>query len=208
MSTDRIVALLKKQYPSTFFSRSEDPFQVLISTVLSQRTRDENTERAARQLFKVYKTPAELANAPTRKVQRLIRPSGFYKVKAARIKRISRELLERFQGRVPKNMDKLLSLHGVGRKTANCVLVYAFKVPAMPVDTHVHRISNLIGWVKTKTPEKTEMELLRIIPRKYWIVMNELLVRHGQSICLPRRPRCEICPINKYCNFGKSKLGL
>jgi len=129
-------------------------------------------------------------------------------VKAARIKRISRELLERFQGRVPKNMDKLLSLHGVGRKTANCVLVYAFKVPAMPVDTHVHRISNLIGWVKTKTPEKTEMELLRIIPRKYWIVMNELLVRHGQSICLPRRPRCEICPINKYCNFGKSKLGL
>ena len=203
---NQIVRQLRIQYPSTFFSRSSDPFYVLISTVLSQRTRDENTYRAAKQLFAVYKTPAELAKAPTQKVEQLIRPSGFYKVKARRIQRISRELLERFLGKVPDKIDDLLTLYGVGRKTANCVLVYAFKQPALPVDTHMHRISNLIGWVKTKTPEETETALTKLIPRKHWIALNELLVRHGQSICLPRGPKCTMCPINRYCNYGINQL--
>jgi len=200
---NKIIKNLKTRYPTTYLSRVESPFRILISTVLSQRTRDENTEKASNQLFKIYKTPEQLAKAPIKKVEQLIKPSGFYKIKARRIVNISRDLVERFHGRVPDDIDDLLSLYGVGRKTANCVLVYAFKKPAIPVDTHVHRISNLIGWVKTKMPEKTEVELMQIIPRKHWILLNELLVTHGQNICLPRRPKCEICPIKKHCEFGK-----
>lgn len=204
----KIISLLQKQYPTTFFARSEDPFYVLISTVLSQRTRDENTERASEQLFKVYKTAKQLASAPARRVQQLIRPSGFYKIKAGRIIKISKDILARFNGKVPDRIDHLLSLHGVGRKTANCVLVYAFRKPALPVDTHVHRISNLIGLVRTSAPGKTEIALMKVIPKKYWIVVNELLVRHGQTTCLPRNPKCEECNISRYCDYGRKKLGL
>jgi endonuclease-3 len=203
-----IVSRLRQLYPSTFFRRSQDPFYILISTVLSQRTRDENTDRAARQLFSVYKTPRQLSSAPISSIQKLIRASGFYRVKARRVKQISRQLLSRFNGVVPKKMDELLSLDGVGRKTAGCVLVYAFKMPAIPVDTHVHRISNLIGLVKTRTPEQTETALMDVVPKKYWIELNELLVRHGQNICLPRRPRCAECPISRYCDHGKRILKL
>jgi endonuclease-3 len=135
----------------------------------------------------------------------LIKPSGFYKIKARRIKKISEEIVKRFRGIVPDAIDDLLSLHGVGRKTANCVLVYAFKKPAIPVDTHVHRISNLIGWVKTKTPGETKIALMGLIPKGNWILLNELMVAHGQNICVPRRPGCGICPINRYCCHGKKK---
>jgi endonuclease-3 len=204
----KVISLLQEQYPTTFFSRSEDPFYVLISTVLSQRTRDENTERASEQLFKVYKTAKQLASAPRRRVEQLIRPSGFYKIKAGRIIKISKDLIARFNGRVPDRVDDLLSLYGVGRKTANCVLVYAFRKAALPVDTHVHRISNLIGLVRTSAPEKTEMALMKVIPKKYWIVVNELLVRHGKTICLPRNPKCEKCNISRHCDYGIKKLGL
>jgi endonuclease-3 len=203
-----IVRLLKHVYPSSFFARSSDPFYILISTVLSQRTRDENTDRAAKELFRHYKTPRQLASAPVKRVEKLIRPSGFYKVKAQRIRQISQELLDRYNGSVPKDMDELLSLHGVGRKTAGCVLVYAFRIPAIPVDTHVHRISNLIGLVNTKTPEQSELALMDVVPKRYWIDLNELLVKHGQNICLPRRPKCADCPISSHCDYGTRVLRL
>jgi endonuclease-3 len=198
MQIAKIVKALKKRYDWKR-GHSSNPFRVLISTVLSQRTKDANTEKASSALFSRFKTPRELANADIGRIEKLIRASGFYKVKAKRIKEISRIIIEKFGGKVPRRMDELLSLPGVGRKTANCVLVFAYRQPAIPVDTHVHRISNRLGLVSTKTPEKTEIKLMRKIPKKYWIDLNELLVRHGQNICLPRKPRCSVCPIVKYC---------
>ena len=198
MQTGTIVKALKKRY-NWERGHSSDPFEVLISTVLSQRTKDANTEKASSALFSRFKTPKQMVKADIRKIEKLIRPSGFYKVKAKRIKQISRIIVENFSGRVPRKMDELLSLPGVGRKTANCVLVFAYRQPAIPVDTHVHRISNRLGLARTKTPEKTETELMKRIPKRYWIDLNELLVTHGQNICLPRKPRCSICPIGKWC---------
>jgi endonuclease-3 len=183
-----------------------DPFQVLISTVLSQRTRDENTERASEQLFRRYRNPAQLAQAPLKDVERLIRPSGFYKTKARRVKEISRILMEKYKGKVPHEFESLISLPGVGRKTANCVLVYAYRMPAIPVDTHVHRVSNRIGLVKAKTPEQTESELVKIIPREYWTDLNDLFVKFGQRICQPIKPLCYKCPIVKQCDYPNKNM--
>jgi endonuclease-3 len=184
----------------------ENPFQVLISTVLSQRTRDENTERASNNLFMRYKTPKQLAQAPLKNIERLIKPSGFYKTKASRIREISSILVKKYKGKVPRDFEKLISLPGVGRKTANCVLVYAYRLPAIPVDTHVHRISNRVGLVKTKTPEQTESALVKIIPREYWTELNDLFVKFGQRICQPIRPRCWECPIVRHCNYTNKSL--
>jgi len=198
----KIVKLLGKDYDLTFYSR-EKPFKVLISVILSQRTRDENTLIASKKLFSRFDTAKKLANADISEVKKLIKQSGFYNVKARRIKEVSRILLNKYKGKVPHELDELLNLPGVGRKTANCVLVYAFKKPAIPVDTHVHRISNRLGIVKTKSPEQTEHELMRTIPRKYWIDVNELFVKHGQTICSPVKPKCDKCPITKLCDFKK-----
>ncbi len=183
-----------------------NPFEVLISTVLSQRTRDESTERASEQLFAKYKTPKQLSQAPLKDIEKLIKPSGFYITKARRIKEISRILIQKYQGKIPEDFDKLIKLPGVGRKTANCVLVYAYRLPAIPVDTHVHRISNRIGFVKTKTPEQTESELVKIIPREYWVDFNELFVKFGQQICQPIKPLCWKCPIVRYCDYPNKNL--
>jgi endonuclease-3 len=182
---------------------SGEPFRVLISTILSQRTRDENTIKATDQLFAAYKTPAELASAPLERIQELIRPSGFYRVKAARIKEVARLITEDHGGRVPKEEAELLRLPGVGRKTANCVLVYGHGMEAIPVDTHVHRISNRLGLVSTRTPEETETELRRTIPRKYWLELNSLFVKFGQQICRPMNPRCMECPAAQMCDHNK-----
>jgi endonuclease-3 len=179
----------------------ENPFQVLISTVLSQRTRDENTDKASAQLFRKYRNPAQLSRAPLKDIERLIKPSGFYKVKALRIREISGILIRKYKGKVPQDFQGLISLPGVGRKTANCVLVYAYRLPAIPVDTHVHRISNRVGLVKTKTPEQTESALVEIIPRKYWTDLNDLFVKFGQRICQPRIPLCYKCPIMRLCDY-------
>jgi len=184
-------------------SRS-DPFEVIISTVLSQRTRDQNTEKAAKQLFAKYHGTKALASAPLADVRKLIKQAGFFKVKAVRIKEISRQLIERFDGSVPADLELLLSLPGVGRKTANCVLVYGFNQPALPVDVHVHRISNRIGLVKTKTPEQTEQALALVVPKKFWGEINHLMVKYGQQICLPRVPRCESCGIRQQCDYFKT----
>ncbi len=198
MKVDAIITRLKKHYPPGKFN-SSDPFRVLIATVLSQRTRDEITERAAGKLFARYSTAAALANADIGDIEELIREVGFYRVKAPRIKEIARIILNDFKGRVPDDMDSLLSLPGVGRKTANCVLVYGFGREVIAVDTHVHRISNRLGLVSTKTPEETEVQLLEVVPKKHWRHINELLVRFGQDICRPVGPKCGGCPLVGLC---------
>lgn len=177
----------------------QDPFKILISTILSARTKDANTREATKKLFSRYKDPHEIANAPVSELENLIYNAGFYRVKSRRIKEVAQIIENEYQGIVPDDKKDLLSLPGVGAKTANCVLVYAFKKPAIPVDTHVHRISNRLGWVQTKVPEITEKKLMEIVPKGEWIRINRLFVRFGQEICLPNNPKCKICPLNDVC---------
>jgi endonuclease-3 len=178
-----------------------DPFKVLIATILSHRTRDENTNKAFQQLFSIYKDAKELSEADDGKIQELIRPSGFYHVKAKRIKEVSRIILEKYKGKVPNDPKELLFLPSVGRKTANCVLVYGFGIPAIPVDTHVHRVVNRLGFVNTKTPNETEFELMKKVNKKYWMSINDLFVRFGQRICKPIMPRCNVCRLRSFCKW-------
>ncbi len=179
----------------------QDPFRILIGTILSQRTRDENTTRAVSNLFAHYRNVEELASADEEEVKKLIRPAGFYNIKAKSIIKVSRQIVEEFNGKVPANIDDLLKLHSVGRKTANCVLVYGYNIPAIPVDTHVHRVSNRLGIVATKQPEETEMELVRKVPLRYWLELNDLFVRFGQTTCKPIGPRCDICTLRPVCKY-------
>lgn len=179
--------------------KKQDPFKILISTILSARTRDANTKIATEKLFAKYNSPKSIAEANIEEIEQLVKSSGFYKVKAARIKEVSKVLIEKYNSKVPDDYEDLMSLPGVGSKTANCVLVYAFNVPAIPVDTHVHKISNRLGWVKTKNPLKTEKALMNIIPKELWLKLNRLFVRFGQQICIPIRPKCEICLITDIC---------
>ena len=204
----RTILLLKKHYIKTGqvtalgkVAELEDPFRVLIATVLSQRTRDEVTSRAERALFGKFGDAKSISRAGIGEIENLIRNVGFYRTKARAIREISREILSRFDGRVPEDLESLLSLPLVGRKTANCVLVFGFGKPAIPVDTHVHRISNRLGWVRTRTPEETEAALSKLIPRVRWLDVNELMVTHGKNICKPLNPQCDICPIARYCNY-------
>lgn len=186
-------------------SSEGNPFRVLIATVLSQRTRDPVTSLASSRLFSRYPDMKKLAKADTRFVSRLIRPVGFYKTKARRIKEISKILLDKYGGKVPAKMEELLELPGVGHKTANCVLVYGFGKPAIPVDTHVHRISNRLGLVQTRTPEETEIELMRITDRRDWLDLNEVFVKFGQTICKPIGPKCPTCILNSNCAYYREK---
>jgi endonuclease-3 len=179
--------------------KKQDPFKILISTILSARTRDANTKEATETLFAKYNTPKTIAEAKLEELEPLIRKSGFYKVKAARIKEVSRIIKDNYDGIVPKDYDELVNFPGVGSKTANCVLVYAFNIPAIPVDTHVHRISNRLGWVKTKKPIDTEKALKKIVPRDQWLKLNRSFVKFGQQICLPISPKHDKCPIKDIC---------
>ncbi|MHB8351169.1 MAG: endonuclease III domain-containing protein [Thermoplasmata archaeon] len=182
-----------------------DPFQVLIGTILSQRTRDANTDRAAEALFARYPDAATLAQAPLRELERLLRPVGFYRTKARNIRACARRLLAERNGRVPETLEELTALPGVGPKTANCVLVFGFGTPGVPVDTHVHRIANRLGAVRTRTPEATEAALRGTLPRAYWNPLNPLLVQHGQNLCRPRNPLCLRCPIRELCPTGRAR---
>jgi endonuclease III len=182
-------------------STDGDPFRVLIATVLSQRTKDEVTGPASARLFRKYPGPKQLAKADTRTVSKLIRPVGFYKTKAKAIKRIAKIILEQYRGKVPSDMDQLLELPNVGRKTANCVLVYGFRQPAIPVDTHVHRIFNRLGAVNTKTPEDTEEALTRIVDKRDWLPLNEVFVTFGKLVCRPIGPKCPLCPLTDRCRW-------
>ena len=174
-------------------------FEVLVSTILSLRTKDEVTAQAAARLFEKARTPESLIALGEERTARLIYPVGFYPTKAKRLMDISRILIDQYKGQVPDTMEALLALPGVGRKTANLVLVEGFGIPAICVDTHVHRISNRIGYVKTKTPEQTEMVLRKKLPKKHWVNYNELLVAFGQVICRPISPFCSNCPVNQMC---------
>lgn len=195
-----IIERLEELYNFRVFEDS-DPFRVLIRTILSQRTRDENTDAASALLFTKFSTPKAIAYAPVEELEILIKKSGFYHVKARRIKEVSRIIYEEYDNVVPNNFKELLSLPGVGRKTANCVLVYGFHEDAIPVDVHVHRICNRIGLVNTKTPDETEAKLREIIPKKYWLPLNDLFVQFGQNICKPIGPKHEICPITEICHY-------
>jgi endonuclease III len=195
-----IIEKLEELYSLRIFEDS-DPFRVLIRTILSQRTRDENTDAAAALLFSKYSTAEAIAYAPVEEVEVLIKKSGFYHVKARRVIEVSRIIHEEYDDVVPDDLKELLSLPGVGRKTANCVLVYGFHKDAIPVDVHVHRISNRIGLVNTKDPDETELELMKVVPKKYWLPLNDLFVQFGQTICRPVGPKHEICPIADLCNY-------
>ncbi|MEE8224347.1 MAG: endonuclease III [candidate division NC10 bacterium] len=178
---------------------SHDPFRILISCLLSLRTKDEVTGGASARLFRLADTPATMLQLRERTIARLIYPVGFYRTKAKVIRGVCRSLIEEYEGRVPDDIDELLKLKGVGRKTANLVVSVGYGKPGICVDTHVHRISNRWGYVKTRTPEETEQALRRKLPRRYWIVFNDLLVSFGQNVCKPISPLCSRCPVERYC---------
>ena len=182
-------------------AENRGPFSILIGTILSARTKDESTSRIVKDLFKVYKNSRQLANAKIKDVEKIIKSIGFYHVKARRIIEVAKIIDSKYRGKVPDNLEKLIELPGVGRKTANCVLVYAYEKPAIPVDIHVHRISNRLGLVQTKTPEDTEFELMKIIPKNLWLDINETFVKYGQNICKPISPMCDVCRIKSSCSF-------
>ena len=190
-------------------SQEEDPFQVLIATLLSARTQDATTLAASTRLFKVTRTPATMAKLTVRQIERLIYPVSFYRHKARHVKATCRILVEKFGGRVPGTMEELLTLPGVGRKTANLVLILAFKSGRnICVDTHVHRISNRLGWVRTRTPEETEQALYKSTDARWWPYLNLYLVTWGQNVCRPLYPRCSGCAVAEWCpRVGVSRTG-
>ena len=202
---DEIIRRLKDQNAKfsdsaiTKVSASRDPFLVLISCLLSLRTKDAVTSAASERLFALAKTPEEMLRLKTSDIEDVIYPVGFYRRKSVQIMHISKSLIEMYDSKVPDEIDELLKLKGVGRKTANIVVTLGFGKPGIAVDTHVHRISNRLGLVTTKTPDKTEFELRRVLPVAYWRDFNDLLVVHGQNVCTPISPRCSECLISGYC---------
>jgi endonuclease-3 len=178
---------------------SESPFHILISCVLSLRTQDTTTTQASRRLFSLAETPQAMLKLSTRTIEKAIYPVGFYRTKAKAIRSICRDLVEKYSGKVPDEIDELLKLQGVGRKTANLVVTLGYRKPGICVDTHVHRISNRWGYVKTKNPKETEFALREKLPKQYWLEYNDLLVTFGQHLCRPISPVCSQCPVEKYC---------
>jgi len=206
LDIDLFVKILKQCYKklkapivTLISNRGATPFEILVSTLLSLRTKDQVTSVAASRLFEIARTPQEILELDAETLEQLIYPVGFYHTKARRLISISRIIIDDYNGTVPDSIDELLKLPGVGRKTANLVLTEGFKKRAICVDTHVHRISNRIGYVDTKTPEKTEFALRDKLPPKHWIKYNELLVAFGQSICKPVSPLCSQCPVSDIC---------
>jgi endonuclease III len=216
LKAERVLELIRSAVHSTTAlgeirdQSNSDPFRILISTILSARTRDPVTEKASDRLFAKYSTARSLAAADPEQIAIIINPVSFYNQKSKNIVETSKQIVQKFQGKVPRSYSELMELPGVGRKTAGCVLVYGFGEPAIPVDVHVDRIPNRIGLVHTKTPEETETELLKLYDRKYWLDVNELFVSFGQTICRPVGPKCPICPVKRLCKYYKGtvrKLG-
>jgi endonuclease-3 len=206
LSAGRVIRSLERTRPRwsptalrVVADETQDPFRVLIACILSLRTQDTTTGPAAARLFAAACTPAAMLGLSPQRIARTIYPVGFYRTKARVIRAICRALLDRFHGRVPDDIEVLLSLPGVGRKTANLVVTMAYGKPGICVDTHVHRISNRLGWVRTRTPAETEMALRARLPGRYWIGLNDLLVSFGQNVCVPLSPRCSICPVRALC---------
>ncbi|MBI2885317.1 MAG: endonuclease III [Candidatus Omnitrophica bacterium] len=176
-----------------------DPFLTLISCLLSLRTTDATTKAASERLFTLARTPQALAALPVKTIEKAIYPVSFYRVKARQLRPLAQTLLDQYGGRVPDSLEELLKLKGVGRKTANLVVTLAFRKPGICVDTHVHRITNHWGYVKTRTPDETEMALRRILPKRHWIEINDILVAYGQHLCRPASPWCSRCPVARAC---------
>lgn len=202
---DKIVTTLEKaKQPQSEFVKLmdsfKDPYLVLIACILSLRTNDKTTYPATLRMLKLAKNPQEMAKVKVEDLERAIYPVGFYKNKAGQIIELSKILVEKYESKVPCDIDELCKFRGVGRKTANLVLSEGFNTPAICVDVHVHRIFNRLGYLKTKTPEETEFALREKLPKKYWIPINSLLVTHGQNICKPIKPLCSNCPVEKYCD--------
>jgi len=195
----RVVARWRQPVVERVANEKPDPFRILIATMLSLRTKDETTDEAARRLFAVASTPEAMARLPEKRLARLIYPVGFYNQKACCLRAACSLLLERFGGRVPADIDALVTLPGVGRKVANLVVTRAFHLPGICVDTHVHRISNRWGFIETKTPDESERVLRERLPRRYWMEYNGLLVAFGQNCCTPLSPHCSTCPLNDLC---------
>lgn len=202
---DTVLAIIKQENKKfrepvvTTISKKRIPFHILISCILSLRTKDQTTREASNRLFSVADNPEDMIKIPTPKLEKLIYPVGFYRTKAKNIKEICMALIETYNGEVPDEIDELLKLNGVGRKTANLVVTLGYKKPGICVDTHVHRITNRWGYIKTGNPHETEVALREKLPRKYWLIVNDLLVTYGQNICVPISPRCSVCPVNRYC---------
>ncbi len=178
---------------------SQDPFQILIACVLSLRTKDQTTAAASQRLFALARDPTTMLKLPLRRLEQAIYPVGFYRNKAKHIRLISQKLLSEFHGRVPDTIEDLLTLKGVGRKTANLVVTVGFKKSGICVDVHVHRICNRWGYIRTKNPEQTEQVLRQKLPRRYWITFNDWLVPFGQNLCKPVSPYCSLCPVQRFC---------
>jgi len=196
----RQVMSLQVPWLDEMSSSDNDPFRVLISCLLSLRTKDKVTGEASGRLFKLARTPKTLSQLPVKKIERTIYPVGFYRVKAKRIRDLSRVILQKHNGRVPNTIEELLVFKGVGRKTANLVVTLGYDKDGICVDTHVHRITNRLGLVKTKTPTQTEFALRKIVPVRYWKELNSLLVAFGQGICNPISPLCSRCRVRASCN--------
>ncbi|MBI3253026.1 MAG: endonuclease III [Candidatus Omnitrophica bacterium] len=201
-----MLRILRREVPQwkapvvgTFLHSENAPFKILISTVLSLRTKDKTTEEASHRLFRLADTPQKMLGLSAGEIEKAIYPVGFYRTKARNVLGICRDLIDRFGGTVPDTIDSLLTLKGVGRKTANLVVTLSYNKPGICVDTHVHRISNRWGLVKTRTPEETESVLRKILPRRYWITFNDILVTYGQNLCVPISPFCGRCKIRAFC---------
>jgi endonuclease-3 len=195
---------LKETRRTTLNRESKDlknytPYQTLISCLLSLRVKDETTEKITNELFKIADTPEKILALETKELEKIIFSSGYYKNKAKTLKRVSEQILNEHTGKVPDNKEELLNLYGVGPKTANIVLAFAYDKIVIPVDVNVHRISNRLGWVKTTKMEDTEKELEKILPKKFWREINGLFILHGKTICVPISPKCSICPLKNYC---------
>jgi len=206
VSIGRLIARLRREAPrwrrtalAEMAARWHDPFRVLVACLLSLRTKDETTGPASERLFALADTPEAMLRLRPRQIERAIFPVGSYRTKARVLQGISRDLIARFGGKVPADIDALLTLKGVGRKTANLVVTQGFAKPGICVDTHVHRISNRWGYVTTRNPAETEVALRARLPRRYWIGYNDLLVTFGQNVCLPVSPRCSACPVQAWC---------
>lgn len=211
MDIDKIYSILELEFNSNklvhsefvdFMENIKDPYLVLICCILSLRTNDKTTIGATKRMLKLAKTPLEMVKINPDKLTEAIYPVGFYKNKANQIIELSKEIIEKYDGKTPDTIEELTKFKGVGRKTANLVLTKGFNKPAICVDVHVHRIFNRLKYVKTKTPDETEMVLRKKLPKKYWIQINTYLVTLGQNVCKPIKPKCEICPIKELCAFG------
>jgi len=206
---DILKVKVPKNSPSNILKNSfhRTPYTILIATLLSLRTKDEITASVSSKLFSIANTPFEILNLSINKLEDIIKPTGMYHKKAQTLKDVSKELIDRFDSKVPSTKEELLSLKGVGIKTVNIVLNNAFNIPTIAVDTHVHRVSNLLRVVNTKNSKDTLKELEKNIPKEYWSILNFSIVSFGQTICLPRSPKCDICPIYNYCpKFQEASL--